>query len=129
MKKSLISTNEIKLFVLMLITYAATIYFIVTRAYFLILLLFVINSCLNIVCLYNIFKNYNLISKEDALRDYEQYTNKNNTHKKGAHKEALDTEKQSLINQASRTIAHLQTVNTKLMEENRELKQRLNLPL
>lgn len=129
MKKSLISPKEIKLFVLMLITYAAMVYFIVTREYFFILLLFVINSCLNIVCFYNIFKNYNLILKEDALRYYGQYTNKNNTHKKGTYKEDLEAEKQSLINQASRTIVHLQTVNTKLMEENKELKQRLNLPL
>ena len=94
------------LFILMFLSYAATVYFLVHPAFFCALLCFVANSCLTLVCILKLLHHY----QSDTV-----------PHKSSD--EIMSVDKRAYIEQASHTIAHLQLANEKLKEENKRLER------
>lgn len=106
MEKSLITKGEITLLLLMFFTYCSTIYCIVSRHFFFVLIFFIINSCLTILCFGRLLRNHNNIVSSEKTPTTISISENNKT---------------AFIDQASQTIAHLQQANNRLVEENAKL--------
>lgn len=91
--------------IFMLLSYAATIYFMVHNIFFLALICFVANSCLTLFYILKL-----LHRQPDMPQGALSYT-------------SASSDKPAYIEQASRTIARLQLANQKLEEENRKLER------
>lgn len=91
--------------IFMLLSYAATIYFMAHSIFLFALICFVANSCLTLLFILRL-----LHRQPDMPQGVLSCT-------------SADTDKPAYIEQASRTIARLQLANQKLKEENRKLER------
>ncbi len=98
----------ILLYLLMLLSYTATIYFLVSQIFFFALLSFIANSCLTLFCVLK------LLHRQP------------NTLYSAFYSPKASIDKPAYIEQASRTIARLQLANGKLTEENQKLERLIN---
>lgn len=91
--------------IFMLLSYTATIYFMVHGIFLFALICFIANSCLTLLFILRL-----LHRQSDMPQGILAHT-------------STDTGKPAYIEQASRTIARLQQANEKLTEENRKLER------